>query len=936
MTVATAGRPRNANSSKKESAYQMTDQDMRQSVTDLFCDSQHHVSSHRKNVHQLRQVHLEWCREGGAEREEAFFLVFLQCLNLVLAVKKNEEVVGRMMRFIVGFVVLSADKGTKDWFSLLFNTLTDEEGKNGATTVTSRFIENLMLYALEGVDAKEKSVRARLCQLLVACVNSVDELGDHVWTAFRGKMVERLFDREAIVRVHAVHAMARLQALPIDEEGSGGLEVLDIFMDLLQHDPAYEVRKAVLSQIDVTPRSLPIVLGRRRDIDVRIRRAFFTEKLAEIDMRTLSIEQRDAVLRAGLTDRETSVKQACIDMIFRNWIHDANSNLVEFLACLDVQNNTKMSEGALEAFFDGHPEESIAEAFGPAYFENLTVETAFILRVYCQWRAAKDGAAVVQEVLPEIVQMAAYIRRAYETLLGCCGDEQAAGMRAEVEFVLGELLLVCRLLDWSDEVGRRVLADALLELLTNLELGDSLFTSALSLLILQSPSSQDYYDLVVGLVADFRDVFEDPSQDEQQMTPEELTLKRSMEGLTLAEGTVLPEEVRILARLRCLELIREALRLAVSIEEDALLPTALTEVVIPAVNSSYAAVQAAGLLCLGLACSLSRELTAEYLNLFLDFFRLGSDETAIEALRIAFDLLFLFGLPAEDGSSGVSGSQALDTLCMALYDPRPTIQALAAEGFAKLLLHGILKDNGILEGLLQLAYHPQTANEPRLRQCLAYFLPAFAFSRPAHQMALASVALPLLRSYDRDKQSASSGLSVADVAAQLAHLTDPDNLVKKDSHDDSDEPADAIGPHDLLAMEALWTLIEHPTGPLTRALLNLLPRLRLPSFKPLTIKKLVFLTAQLSKIVVHDRATLPTVKKLLAGLVELDDVETVISAEDLAVMKERLSKYLPVSDSLAIPASIARMKSASSKPKATASDDQPVDNILDDLDDILE
>lgn len=816
----------------------------------------------------------------------------------------------------------------------------DEEGKLGGTTVTSRFIENLMLYALEGVDAKEKSVRARLCQLLVACVNSVDELGDHVWSAFRGKMVERLFDREAVVRVHAVHAMARLQALPIDGE-EGGLEVLDIFMDLLQHDPAYEVRRAVLAQIDVTTRSLPIVLARRRDVDARLRRAFYTEKLGEIDMRRLSVEQRDAVLRAGLTDRETGVKQACIDMIFRNWIHDANSNLVEFLACLDVQSNTRMAEGALEAFFTGHPEESIAEAFADrAYFENLTVETAFILRVYCQWRAAKEGMAGVQELLPEIVQMAAYIRRAYETLLGCCGgEEQPVGVRAEVEFVLGELLLACRLLDWSDEVGRRVLADALLELLTNLELSDGLFTSALSLLVLQSPSPQDYYDLAAGLVVDFRDVFEDGSSEQEQqqqvqMSPEEALLKRSMEGLTLMEeGTGLPEEVRILARLRCLELVREALRLATSIEEDALLPTALTQVVIPAVNSSYAAVQASGLLCLGLACALSRELTAEYTGLFMDFFRLGSDETAIEALRIAFDLIFLFGLPVGD-----VGAQALDTLCMALYDPRAPIQAVAAEGFAKLLLHGVLKDKGILEGLLQLAYHPQTANEPRLRQCLAYFLPAYAFSRRDHQAALASVALPLLRSYGRD-QSGSTGLSVAEMAAQLAHLTDPESLIQSAVHDESEEEdvssAD-LGPHDILAIEALWTLIEQPSGPLTRTLLNLLPRLRLPSLHPVSIKKLVFLTAQLSKIVVNDRPTLVAVKKLLAGLVELDDMETVIPADDLALMKERLVRFLPPSDSLAIPTSIARMKSGGSKASRATADDQPIDNILDDLHDILQ
>jgi hypothetical protein len=103
-----SGRSRNA-----KAEIQMSHDDMKQAVFDLFTESQHHISSHRKNVHALRQHHLEWCGRGGdAEKEEAFFLVFLQCLNIVLSVKRKEEAVSRVIRFIVGFVVLSAEKGT--------------------------------------------------------------------------------------------------------------------------------------------------------------------------------------------------------------------------------------------------------------------------------------------------------------------------------------------------------------------------------------------------------------------------------------------------------------------------------------------------------------------------------------------------------------------------------------------------------------------------------------------------------------------------------------------------------------------------------------------------------------------------------------------------------------------------------------------------------
>src|SRR4051812_27996075 len=97
-------------------------------------------------------------------------------------------------------------------------------------------------------------------------------------------------------------------------------------------------------------------------------------------------------------------------MIFNSWIHATNSNLIDFLGCLDVMANTAMAEGALECFFGMHP--GVFDNFSAQYLENLTVETAFILRVFCQYqlRAGPQGGAAaqeyVQEMLPELSQMA--------------------------------------------------------------------------------------------------------------------------------------------------------------------------------------------------------------------------------------------------------------------------------------------------------------------------------------------------------------------------------------------------------------------------------------------------------------------------------------------------------------------------------------------------
>lgn len=114
-------------------------------------------------------------------------------------------------------------------------------------------------------------------------------------------MTERLFDKEAIVRVHAIHSMARLQSLPVEEESE--LSIIDIFLDLMQHDPSVDVRKAALLQIDVNAKSLPIIIERRKDVDSSVRKAFYSKKMIEIDVLLLTIHQRDEILNSGLTDR---------------------------------------------------------------------------------------------------------------------------------------------------------------------------------------------------------------------------------------------------------------------------------------------------------------------------------------------------------------------------------------------------------------------------------------------------------------------------------------------------------------------------------------------------------------------------------------------------------------------------------------------------------
>jgi hypothetical protein len=73
------------------------------SVCTLFADSQHHNTSHRKNIQALKRLYLE----SLAKRiDSGFFCAFLHCLHVLFGIKKGEEAGGRLIRFTVGFIVV--------------------------------------------------------------------------------------------------------------------------------------------------------------------------------------------------------------------------------------------------------------------------------------------------------------------------------------------------------------------------------------------------------------------------------------------------------------------------------------------------------------------------------------------------------------------------------------------------------------------------------------------------------------------------------------------------------------------------------------------------------------------------------------------------------------------------------------------------------------
>lgn len=211
----------------------------------------------------------------------------------------------------------------------------------------------------------------------------------------------------------------------------------------------------------------------------------------------------------------------------------------------------------------------------------------------------------------------------------------------------------------------------------------------------------------------------------------------------------------------------------------------------------------------------------------------------------------------------------------ALHDRDPEVQAVAAEGYAKLLLHRVLSEVSILTGLLELYFHPESVGNARLRQALTYFLQAFAYSAGTHQILLARSTLPVLRALEGVEQ-----VSLPLIGAQLLELTDHERLMPE-----AERHSDGLA-HAVLAEELAWEVLFSSNAKLYGSVLC---KVRIDAGWPVrSLKRLLFLMGHLIRSVT-EKALLTGLKKMVAMLVELDDPTEVLSADDLVELRSRLA-----------------------------------------------
>jgi condensin complex subunit 3 len=490
----------------------------------------------------------------------------------MMAVKKSEPAGDRVVRFLGTFLNVASQKDIE----LLSQDDPDETSV--PETPTARLTTKLLSTLLPLLQVKDKTIRFRATQMTSHIINSLDSLDDNLFHQLRLNLLKRIHDKEAPVRLQAVYGLGRLAAEVDDDEqnddsdsdNESGHGVLVKLLDILQNDPAAEVRRNLLLNLPLTKEVLPYLLERARDLDGATRRALYARLLPALgDFRHLSLTHREKLLRWGLRDRDEKVREATARLFRERWIEDCAAlpadaaedeegaqpkqdnqaadpsldALLELLERIDIINSggeNGIAQIAMKQFWQGRPDYVDYVSFPDSFWDDLTPELAFVARTFndfCRTSGKEDGYTgpraldvLVEEKLPEVTKFGFLLERELNKLIETIReaateeDEEADEDSVQREFIVEQMLHMAQTFDYSDEVGRRKMFSLMREALALPELPEESTRMVVEVLRLvcgeDAKGEREFCGIVLEAVAEVHDTIMGDEDEEPDSTEE--------------------------------------------------------------------------------------------------------------------------------------------------------------------------------------------------------------------------------------------------------------------------------------------------------------------------------------------------------------------------------------------------------------------------------
>ncbi|XP_037685400.1 condensin complex subunit 3 [Choloepus didactylus] len=614
------------------------------------------------------------------DNKTVFHEEFIHYLKYAMVVYKREPAVERVIEFAAKFVTSFHQSETED----------DEEEDGG-------ILNYLFTFLLKSHEASSNAVRFRVCQLINKLLGSMPEnaqIDDDLFDKINEAMLIRLKDKIPNVRIQAVLALSRLQD-PKDDD----CPVVNAYATLIENDSNPEVRRAVLSCIAPSAKTLSKIVGRTRDVKEAVRKLAYQVLAEKVHMRAMSIAQRVMLLQQGLNDRTDAVKQAMKKHLLQGWLRFTEGNILELLHRLDVENSSEVAVSVLNALFSMTP---LNELVGVCKHndgrklipvETLTPEIALYWRALCEYLKLKgdEGEEFLEQILPEPVIYAEYLL-SYIQSIPAVNDEQRGdfsyiGNLMTKEFIGQQLILIIKSLDTNEEGGRKRLLAILQETLTlpttPISLISFLVERLLHIVIDDNKRTQIVTEIISEIRAPIVTVgVNDPAEarkKELKMAEIKVKLIEAKEALenciTLQDfnrASELKEEIKALedAKIslmneteqleikevhiekndsetlqKCLILCYELLKqMSVSTGIGATMNGIIESLILPGIISVHPIVRNLAVLCLGCCGLQNQDFASKHFILLLQVLQIDDVTIKISALKAIFDQLMTFGI----------------------------------------------------------------------------------------------------------------------------------------------------------------------------------------------------------------------------------------------------------------------------------------------------
>ncbi|KAJ3056122.1 hypothetical protein HK097_008045 [Rhizophlyctis rosea] len=789
----------------------------------IFQDASKSSSTHRKNIVALRKLHL---KTGDSINKEVF-----KCVCRVITAKRGNTEAERVIKFLLAYLENSS------------------HDNNTPQTQALTLTEYLLRALRHGLRSGNKVVRYRSCQLIGNLLNVLEEMDDEMFDALTPLLLERAHDKEALVRSNAATALSRLQGCGKTEEEDAVIR--KTLLDMVRHDPNPDVRKVALWNIGEGPETLAYIVERSRDTDANVRKFVYPKIQNDYKREDLEDDARDQLLHNGLSDRDAGVKKASLKLLNESWLADGEGDIVDFLKEFDVLESLSAEE-TIRAYLVMRPD--VKMPYDEEFWASLDAETSFFVRVYIQYCSENGKDEELDEALPPLVRHVKHLER-ITTILAQTEDEYQIMM---FEFILGQVLKIAEVQDFSDEMGRRDMLVCLRNMVCTIELGDRLL-SAITTIRKCASNEQEFMRFMVEEV--LRTLLDQVEEEAEDDTPVEV------------------RQAIILSK--CLDIIKCILQCVEGVlSENPIMNVMLQDFIVPALRHPNAVIRGVALHCVGLYGLYDKALAQQQMPLFNHAFETGQAMACL-VLQIYFDLIVVHGVATfwdeENGSllvrEPVGGEEPKpviqDTMEKALDCDNEAILTVAVEGMAKLFVLGYVKDVQFLKQLVVLYFHPATKNMQRLRQCLSYFFPVYAHSSHKNQKYIQEIFLPAFeRLLDVAESMPGAMISPMQIAQQLIDWTDVRKVVRNDK--DSDEFDGGL--HADVAIDILKVAIREGDPAIKKMYCQMLNKLHLgQSLDSTRAKTIAVLVGTLKEHVAGVAVAANALKKFSKEIVVLDE-----------------------------------------------------------------